>query len=438
MTTVHEFGGWTPVPLAAADVSAVKRTSRELKDRLGLPDSPLVARTSATGVQLKARHVAGFVQIGQTTIEVAPKFLRPTDDSSWRDAFLAILARLGRLTAMPRVAGRRSVTGLPDLMGLVIDDALARASTEGLPRRYDERREELPALRGQLDAERLWRRFLDPESLPCRFDVFTEDTPATRLLKWAARGLSEVVSSPALATQLRAHADALRHVADELPSELVRDRITVPPQYGYLDDSIAVARMLASGDALSMSVQEDAPARAFLWKTATVFEDFTFEVCRSAMFKLAGTASKDVRALAVPEPGPGHRLHGRIPTTPDVVVRQRGWAGVLDAKYKTLKAHPKTSDVYQVMAGGRVWDTAAVALVYPAWRSFQEPRTWRLAGSGAPTYLHALPLHLGAMAGPQGFADLCDQMGAWLTGWRSSGGRSLAIPDSPASVARVV
>ena len=67
---------------------------------------------------------------------------------------------------MPRVAGRRSVVGLPDLMGLVIDDALARASVEGLPRRYDERREELPALRGQLDPERLWRRFLDPETLP--------------------------------------------------------------------------------------------------------------------------------------------------------------------------------------------------------------------------------------------------------------------------------
>lgn len=438
MTTVREFGGWTPVPLTAAEVSAMKRTSRELKQRLGLRESPLVARTSPGGVQLKARHVAGFIQVGQTTIEVAPKFLMPTDDSSWRDAFLAILARLGKLTAMPRVAGRRAVTGLPDLIGLVIDDALAQASTEGLPRRYEERREELPALRGQLDPERLWRRFLDPKSLPCRFDVFTEDTPATRLLKWAARELSEVVSSPALATQLRTHADALSHVADELPSELIRDRIAVPPQYGYLDDSIAVARMLASGDALSMSVHEDAPARAFLWNTATVFEDFTFEVCRSAMFKIGGMASKHAYTMAVPEPGLEHPRQKRIPTTPDVVVQQRGWTGLLDAKYKTLKAHPRTGDVYQVMAGGRLLHTDAVALVYPAWRSFQEARTWRVAGSGAPTYLHALPLHLSEMASPRGFADLCNQMGAWLTRWRSSSGRSLASSDSPASVALVV
>jgi 5-methylcytosine-specific restriction enzyme subunit McrC len=438
MTTVREFGGWTPVPLSAADVPAVKRTSRELKERLGLRETPLVVRTTPYGVQLKARHVAGFVQVGQATIEIAPKFLMPTDDSSWRDAFLAILARLGRLTTTPRVPGRRAVTGLPDLMGLVVDDALARASTEGLPRRYDERREELPALRGQLDVERLWRRFLDPEAVPCRFDVFTEDTAATRLLKWAARELSELVGSPALATQLRTHADVLRHVADELPSELVRDRIAVPPQYGYLDDAIAVARMLASGDALSMSAQEDAPARAFLWHTASVFEDFTIEVCRAAMFKLGGTVGKRERTLAVPEPGRERSRQRQIPTTPDVVVRQRGWTGLLDAKYKTLKAHPRTSDVYQVMAGGRVLPTEAVALVYPAWRSFQEPRTWRLAGSGSPTYLHALPLHLTAMADPHGFADLSDQMGGWLTRWRSSGGRSLATSDPPAPVTLAV
>lgn len=436
MTTVREFGGWTPVSLTDADVSAVRRTAADLKERLGLRETPLAVRMTPSGPQLKARHIAGFVQVGQVTIEIAPKFLMPSDDTSWRDAFLAILARLGMLMSMPRVAGTRSETGLPDLMGLVIDDALARAATEGLPRHYDERRDDLASLRGQLDTERLWRRFVDPDLVPCRFDVFTDDTPAARLLKWAATELSGLVSSAALATQLRTHADALRHVVDESRSDLARDRIRVPPQYGYLDDAVEVAKMLASGDALSMSTRREAPARAFLWNTATVFEDFVFEVCRRAMFKTGGVATKNPYSLATPMPGPERRRQEPVPTTPDVVISRGDWNALLDAKYKTLKKHPRSSDVYQVMAGARIIQSPAAALMYPAWRSFQRPRSWRLHGPGDPKYLHALPLHLTEMAHPSGFNELVDQVERWFTRWRSTHGSAVAdLPSHyPAAV----
>ena len=140
--------------------------------------------------------------------------------------------------------------------------------------------------------------------------------------------------------------------------------------------------MLASGDVLSMSTMRESPARAFLWATATVFEDFVFEVCRAAMFKSGGVATKSSHILGKPLNRPRHGPKASIPTTPDVVVSLNAWAGLLDAKYKTLRAHPKSSDVYQVMAGGRLLDASAVALVYPAWRSFQQPRTWLLAGKG--------------------------------------------------------
>lgn len=430
MILVREFGGWVAAPLSGAEIHAVRRAAVELKERLGLREAPLVVRTTPGGAQLRARHVAGFVQVGELTIEIAPKFLQPADGTSWRDAFLAVLARLDKLTLTPRIAGARADTGLPDLMALVIDDALARAATEGLPRHYEERRADLTALRGQLDNERLWRRFAEPEFLPSRFDVFTEDTPAARLLKWAAGQLSGMVTSAALATRLRLHADALRHVVDEPPSDLARDRIRVPPQYGYLDDAVEVAQMLAAGDSLSMSARQEAPARAFLWNTATVFEEFVLEVCRAAMFRVGGSASPSTFALASPVPGPEQGLQRAIPTMPDVVVSRGTWRGLVDAKYKTLGRHPETADVYQVMAGGRRIRARAVALMYPAWRDFREPRTWELHGGGRPTHLHALPLDLTAMANPGGFDELVSRVEGWLTAWRRAGVPQFGMPQS--------
>lgn len=446
MILVREFGDWVAAPLSGPQVDAVRRAAVGLKERLGLRETPLVVRTTPAGVQVRARHVAGFVQVGELTIEIAPKFLQSGgsprhgdsprhDGTSWRDAFLAVLARLGRFSMMPRVAGARADTGLPDLMGLVIDDALARAATEGLPRHYEEQRAELTALRGQLDSERLWQRFVEPELLPCRFDVFTEDTPAARLMKWAAGELSDMVTSTALATRLRMHADALRHVVDEPPSDLTRDRIRVPPQYGYLDDAVEVARMLADGDALSMAAQQEAPARAFLWNTAAVFEDFVLEVCRVAMSRVGGSASPSTFTLASPVAGLERGSQWAIPTTPDVVLSRGGWRGLVDAKYKTLGRHPETSDVYQVMAGGRRIGTRTVALMYPATRDFRRPRTWDLHGGGRPDRLHALPLDLAAMAGPGGFDALVSRVEKWVADWRRPAGRPLGA-DVPAGKVR--
>lgn len=423
MTSVREFGGWTPVPLDPSTVDAVKKASRALKVRLGLRETPLLVRVTRSGVELRARHIAGFVQVGSTTVEIRPKFLDDRyDGDSWRDAFLAILAKLGRLSSLPRMAGARSAQGLADLMGLVIDDALAQAATEGLPRRYEERRERLPTLRGRLDTEWMWRRAVEPELLACRYDTFTDDTPAARLIKWAARELSHTVTSPALATQLRLHVDALVHVADEPPSELQRDQIVVPPQYGYLEDALSIARMLAAGDSVSISATEDAPARAFVWNTAEIFEELVFAICRAAMLRAGGSTTKTAYALARPVPGPERSRQAVLPTIPDVVVRHRRWVGVLDAKYKTLNSHPKTSDVYQVMAAGRLLGSDGVALVYPAHHRFHEPRTWLIDGAGRPSHLHALPLNLNMMASRDGFGLLELEMAQWLGSWRKSGG----------------
>jgi 5-methylcytosine-specific restriction endonuclease McrBC regulatory subunit McrC len=51
---------------------------------------------------------------------------------------------------------------------------------------------------------------------------------------------------------------------------------------------------------------------------------------------------------------------------PDVVVERAGNVlGVLDMKYKDLVGNPDGSDVYQILAHARAWNTTAATLVYP-------------------------------------------------------------------------
>lgn len=432
MTLLREFGPWRSLDLLPEDVRAVKSVSHDLKDTLGLNELPLLTRSVNGRTQIRARHVSGFVHIGELTVEIAPKFLHSESRPEWRDAFLAILARVGPLDSLPPLLGGHADEGIPDLMGLIVNDALTQAGSQGLPRQYVEERGDMEAVRGQIDAERLWHRLVAPGSIPCRYDNFVEDTPVARLLKWAARNLADVVSAPWLATQLWQHAEALPSVADERPTPFSLGRAVVAPSHAFLSDAVEVAKILATGSALTLSDQDDAPARAFLWKTSTVFEDFVFAVCEEAVARDGGEASKSALTLGVPLVKTSSQWP--ITTTPDVSVRYGSWTTLLDAKYKTLGKAPKSQDTYQVMAGARLLASQDVSLVYPAQRTFATSRTWRLRGKGSPASLHALPLDLLMMAEPNGFDILVDRMQNHLRTLRRSATRTATAPASAHAV----
>jgi 5-methylcytosine-specific restriction endonuclease McrBC regulatory subunit McrC len=84
---------------------------------------------------------------------------------------------------------------------------------------------------------------------------------------------------------------------------------------------------------------------------------------------------------------------------------------VLDAKYKIWRRQPKSQDVYQVMAGGRISACENVYLIYPSPNNGgKEPISWRIRGEGSPTHVTAVFVDLLKMGDYYGEEALANRL----------------------------
>lgn len=436
---VREYAKEQWIPAVAGLTAQVDEIGRTLKATLKTRSIPLTVtgkreRNGSPELRLLAREITGVIPVGENIIEIQPKFIHATDAQSWREGLLAILAHTKGLEDLPRISGGLVTDSFVDLIGVVVASGLAQAVHDGLPRRYIERREDTTVLKGRLDANRLWRTSLDPTRMPVVYDEYSADTPALRLLVWAAASLTHSVVSTALRSQLE-HLRSIWHdIPTEKPAPAQLDAISVPVQYAFLEDSIRAAKILASGEFLGVSEAEQENSLGFVWKTEAVFEEFVLAVCRAAAAQLGASADKLEVAVLV-DPETGSQLKARAPGgdavtgSPDVVVHRRGLAiAILDAKYKTLKpvskasaGAPAASDVYQVAFYASQARLDNVALVYPAQAGFKETRHWSIAQSSTtepqikPRTVFAFSLDLSRMAGEGGFEALVHDMNTNLS-----------------------
>lgn len=413
----------------------LNEVGRELKASLVTRSVPMAVTGrrnigNRAELKLQVREITGVIPVGEDVIEIQPKFLASSDDkSSWREGLLAVLAHIRGLDDLPRIAGGVVPESFVDLIGLVVASGLAQAVQEGVPRQYIQRREDSPVFKGRLDVGQAWRISLDPTRIPVVYDEFSSDTPAIRLLLWAASSLRHAVISKPLGNQLENLASIWHDIPAERPSPFEVDGISLPIQYSFLEDAVRAAKILASGEFLGMSKTEQENSFGFVWKTETVFEEFVLEVCKSAAGYVGASADK-LRGPVLLDPYEGTqaatRLGGGTAVTgsPDVVIHRHGVPlAILDAKYKRLKrvssasaGAPSAADVYQVSFYAGQAELDRVALVYPAQAGFRETRRWPVAwpkGSDSrqqPKSVYAFNLDLARMAREGGFDALVQEM----------------------------
>ncbi|WP_141322704.1 5-methylcytosine restriction system specificity protein McrC [Brevibacterium aurantiacum] len=432
--TVREYAKDQWIPNDGSFETRIQEVAVELKSRLRTRQLPLeiTGRRIHRGeseLRLAVREVTGVIPIGQAVIEIQPKFLASADsEGSWREGLLAVLAHIRGLDSLPRVVGGLVPDSFVDLIGVAVASGLAQAVHDGMPRRYLQQSEDSSVFRGQLDVNRAWRIYLDPTRIPIIYDEFSADTPAVRLLLWAATRLRHSVISKALGSQLE-HLSTLWHdIPADKPTASEIETITLPIQYSFLDNAIRAAKILASGDFLGLSATEQQDSFGFVWKTETVFEDFVRAVCSVA----AGYIGADANKLEIPvllnptDTSPSFRQEASIAVggEPDVVVHRRGATlAILDAKYKRLgrmtkdtPGAPSAADVYQVCYYAAQAKLDKVALVYPAQSTFTQSRRWPVAwpeGSAStkqPQSIYAFSVNLAWMAGAGGFERLVQEM----------------------------
>src|SRR5436190_5230977 len=125
-----------PVELTSSQAVSIADTSAHWRKKLRLREDPIRLSIGPNGSYLvEARGVAGFIRVGEVTLEVAPKFInRATAGPGWRAAMWRFLAYGHGIQALSDAAGSPSKEeGIADVLADMFMASLKGAAARGYP-----------------------------------------------------------------------------------------------------------------------------------------------------------------------------------------------------------------------------------------------------------------------------------------------------------------
>ena len=253
---------------------------------------------------------------------------------------------------------------LPDTLALALVSAAQRAFRHGLLHGYQTREEALLTVRGRIRFdEQVRRRFGIPLPVEVRYDEFTDDVTANRLVKAAARLLSMMRQRSAnVRNGLVQIGAALEHVSlfefspRQVP-EVAFDRLN-----GHYREIVALSRLILEHNAFQVE-RGTVRAPGLLIDMIKLFQDFVTVALREALGVARGRFGESaIDTLDVPSTGG----RGKVRLRPDLVWRDGSrCVFVGDAKYKRIDdERMRNADLYQLLAYVTALDLPGGILVY--------------------------------------------------------------------------
>lgn len=328
---------------------------------------------------LRARGVIGILSTGDLSLEILPKI--DVDSGETVDQQNATVRK--RLVHMLAVAldlklDLGAITDLAwqretllEILIRIFCTKLTEALRKGMPRRYINRDEDLPVLRGQLDITRQFMRHAaDHSRLACRFDLLSNDTPLNRIMKAAVVRLARVSRRPTNQQHLRELAFVYAEIAEEPVSALRWDQVVIDRTNRAWQDLYSMARLFLQ-NRYQTTTSGNGEGTTMMFEMNSLFEEF---VGRSLVRALAGTglsvSLQGGRLFCLNAQDNGRAL---FQTKPDILIRQGSTVThVIDTKWKRISARiddPKQgvsqADVYQMMAYAQLYNAPRMTLLYP-------------------------------------------------------------------------
>ncbi|WP_316812949.1 5-methylcytosine restriction system specificity protein McrC [Pedobacter heparinus] len=411
---LQEYG--EPVVLQSndLDISTLIRASNRWRKILGLSGEPFKIEDIGNGqIRLRAEAITGVVRIGNTDIEVAPKFLNSTDDS-WPTILWRILMVVegGYVDESLTSAHHSAALAIPDLLAEMFLASYSQGAARGLPKGYLSEQNEGTILKGAFDISRIGEWVARPWIVPYIGDYFTDDTTLKRLLYWSANCLAATVKLPSRAKALREIAANLAHIGGRQPHLSEARRTQLSAQHQGLEGARMVGLLLLEGAGVNHANGRHALS-GFLWNSDTIYENYIFWLCQQAANHHGLKASKSELIFGQIISGEGSKLK----TTPDVVFRNETGnpIAVADAKYKLLGSRPKASDIYQVFTAAHILGCQKASLTYPS-SKIRDRTVWNISSAlGAiDVVLTALPINLMVLSTSNGHKALVDIIVSWL------------------------
>ena len=326
---------------------------------------------------LRARGVVGVIVAKDCALEILPKIDTPGQTGSAATGHIR-----KRLIHMLAVAlNTRIETGaitdlefqretLLDILIKLFAIKLIDALRHGMPRCYAGQVDDLPMLRGRLDAARQFTTLIaTPQKLACRYDTLSENMPLNQIIKAAVIRLVRVARSIETQQRLREMVTAYSEVSDVPVPALRWDLVIIDRTNARWKEIIDLAQLLL-GDRFQTTSAGAAAGFSLMFEMNVLFEEY---VARMLARALAGTGRHIVAQ--------GGRLfclrtedgRGLFQTKPDILVKRGSVVEqIIDTKWKRIATRlddPKQgvaqSDIYQMMAYGQLYQCPRLTLLYP-------------------------------------------------------------------------
>ena len=326
-----------------------------------------------TGVEgkyvLTTGSTVGAFEVGDLSVLIQPKIEIPHLLSMACYAIGKVILRSSDFDFPERSA-------LPDVLALALGRAARYAFSRGLLHGYISREEPLHTVRGRIRFEEQLRR--RPGTLlpiEVRYDEFTDDILANRLVKAAALRLAVAgLRSDRARNELRWIAGMLDKVSrcEWLPSavpEVRFDRLNV-----HYKDVVTLSRLILRGGAFEARQRGNLRAQGFLMDMNAVFQEFVTVSLREAL----GLSEQEFREKIVDSLDMGNKVRLK----PDLVWRQAGrYVFVGDAKYKNITGDRiPNDDLYQILAYVTALGLGGGLLVYAEGEC--DPETYTVRNTG--------------------------------------------------------
>lgn len=321
---------------------------------------------------LRAAQAVGILAAEGCTLEILPK-IDNLDSGGVRRQLVHMLAvahdldvSAGALTA---IDWQRD--DLIEILIRLFARMLTEAVRRGMPRQYVGQEDDLPVLRGRLDATRQFTRLAaSPQILACRFDALSADIALNQIMKATVLKLLTLARGTETRRILRELAFAYTDIA-QLPVKALRfDAVILDRTNARWRNLLALARLLLKG-CFQTTSSGTKTGFALLFSMNKLFEEY---VTRLMSQVLTGSGQR-----VVAQGGLLHCLEDsvsglpRFRTKPDIIVKRDNLTSlVIDTKWKRLapidedpKQGVSQSDVYQMMAYGRLYQCSQLLLLYP-------------------------------------------------------------------------
>lgn len=348
--TEHETS--EPIPLSVAERDALS------DETLGINITPVKEQENV--YTLRPGSTIGALEIGGLSLHIEPK-LRIE-----RVLYLASYA-MGVVDLRDELFDFKHEGSVADLLAMALGRAAGRAFRQGLWQGYRVREEALHTVRGRIMvAEQIRRRFDMPLPVEVRYDEYTEDVLANRLIKAAARLLRGMRLNASEAREGLRHIDAtlenvtpVRYPPHDVP-EVEFTRLN-----DHYKDAVAIARLILRHwfHTAHRAKDDDNEVRVpgFLMDMNKVFQQFVTRKLREVMGVSDQTlrSDKNMPRTVYFDKGKAERLE------PDLLWWEGGkYTFVGDAKYKRIEQGIRNADLYQALAYATALNLPGALLVY--------------------------------------------------------------------------